>query len=277
MKNKQITIIGGYGLMGTLFSRLFSSLGHKVHKIGADDWVTAEEKLEKSDLVIISVPINLTPEIVKRTVPLIPKSCILADFTSVKTEPMLLMLSKHHGPVVGLHPMFGPTITSTNKQVIVYCDGREQESYQWLLDDFTNLGFTLKNMQATNHDLAMNFIQGVEHFLTFSLGTFLCHKNQHPEKLLEIASPIYLAKLLLLGRIFDQDPALYADIVMATPERIKLIKEFADWLSLWVNKLEENNKQEFITEFTKASQWMGKFTSEAQKISDNFLATDFIS
>jgi hypothetical protein len=64
---------------------------------------------------------------------------------------------------------------------------------------------------------------------------------------------------------------------MATPERIKLIKEFADWLSLWVRKLEENNKQEFITEFTKASQWMGKFTSEAQKISDNFLATDFIS
>ena len=31
------------------------------------------------------------------------------------------------------------------------------------------------------------------------------------------------------------------------------------------------NKQEFIEEFSKASQWMGEFTNYAQNISDNFL------
>lgn len=274
MKNKQISIIGGHGLMGSLFSRLLGSLGHNINKIGKNNWNEAPEILKSSDLVIITVPIEQTENIIHKAVGFISEKCLLADFTSLKVDPLMAMLSSHNGPVIGLHPMFGPTISSTKSQVIINCPGRDQHAAQWLLDDLGTLGFTLKKMSAREHDTAMNFIQGIEHFVTFSLGTFLHHKNQHPSKLLEISSPIYLTKLLLLGRIFDQSPELYADIIMAHPERIQLIAEFADWLQKWVKEIQSHDKDNFIAEFVNASRWMGEFTAKAQKVSDHFLNVD---
>lgn len=271
---KIITIVGGKGQMGELFCRLFESLGHVIHKIGSRDWDDARQYIAQSDLVIVSVPINRTGAIIEQVAALMPKQAILADFTSIKVDPLLAMLKHHSGAVIGLHPMFGPTITSTQSQVVVCCEGRYAEQSQWLLDNLVQLGFTLKQMTASEHDQAMSFIQGVEHFITFSLGTFLHHKNQHPEKLLEIASPIYLAKLLLMGRIFDQDPKLYADIIMANPTRIALIAEFAEWLQQWVHKLKADDKTAFIEEFSSATRWMGDFTKYSQNISDDFLNID---
>ncbi|MDD3265933.1 MAG: bifunctional chorismate mutase/prephenate dehydrogenase [Burkholderiales bacterium] len=272
--NKTITIIGGKGLMGELFTKLWQEIGYVVYQIGSTDWDKLPSSLAKSDAVIISVPIEKTTDIIKQITPLLPDNIILADFTSIKSTPLINMLREFSGSVIGLHPMFGSTINTPQNQVIVHCEGRNPEKCQWLIDSLSQIGFTLKSMEAAEHDEAMNFIQGIEHFLTFSLGTFLQHKNQHPEKLLEIASPIYLAKLLLMGRIFDQDPKLYADIIMADKSRLELIKEFSIWLNHWVQNLEQYNKEEFIAEFTKASQWMGKFTRYSQHISDKFLTID---
>ena len=271
MNKKNIVIVGGHGLMGQLFTRLFNNVGHNVVPIGRNDWQTAPDILAQADWVIICVPISITIETITKIAKYISKDCVLSDFTSIKVDPLLAMLREHAGPVLGLHPMFGPTINSTKNQVIVNCSGRYPEKISWIIELLTKLGFTIKPMEATLHDQAMSFIQGIEHFLTFSLGTFLHHKNQHPEQLMEMASPIYLAKLLLMGRIFDQDAALYADIIMADKSRIKLIKEFSQWLNHWVDELEKSNKQEFIKEFESARNWMGKFTSYSQEVSDTFL------
>lgn len=65
-----------------------------------------------------------------------PDDCILCDLTSIKAEPLAAMLEAHCGPVVGLHPMFGPDIPSMAKQVIICSDGRMPETYQWLLKQF---------------------------------------------------------------------------------------------------------------------------------------------
>ncbi len=271
MTTKVISIIGGFGQMGTLFSRLWQEQDYTVYSIGRKNWEDCDAELLQSDAVIVCVPIKDTIDTITKLSPRLNKKTILADFTSLKTEPLMAMLAEYTGPVVGLHPMFGPTINTPQNQIIAHCQGRNPEACQWLVDSLTKIGFTLKSMTAAKHDQAMNFIQGIEHFLTFSLGTFLYQKQEHPQDLLEIASPIYMAKLLLMGRIFDQDPSLYADIIMADKKRIELIKEFSLWLSQWVTQLEKYNKEEFIHEFKQASTWMGEFTAYAQRISDDFL------
>lgn len=271
MNTKTISIIGGFGQMGALFRKLWHEQGYIVHAIGRKNWDNCNTELAQSDAVIVCVPIKDTADIITKLAPRLHPTTVLADFTSLKSEPLLTMLAEYAGPVIGLHPMFGPTINTPQNQIIAHCQGRNPQACQWLIDSLAELGFTLKAMTATKHDQAMNFIQGIEHFLTFSLGTFLYHKQEHPQELLEIASPIYLAKLLLMGRIFDQDPSLYADIIMADKQRIQLIKEFSLWLSKWVTQLEKYNKEDFIAEFKQASSWMGDFTAYAQRVSDEFL------
>ncbi|MDE4949016.1 prephenate dehydrogenase/arogenate dehydrogenase family protein, partial [Francisella tularensis subsp. holarctica] len=73
-------------------------------KFDDNDWQPPEQKLANQDSVILSVPIYLTTEIIKRTIPYLYKGTILADYTSINQEPLDCMLANYDGPVVGLHP-----------------------------------------------------------------------------------------------------------------------------------------------------------------------------
>ncbi|MGL5800059.1 MAG: bifunctional chorismate mutase/prephenate dehydrogenase, partial [Plesiomonas sp.] len=118
---RPIVIIGGRGQLGQLFARLFTLSGYQVRVLDKDDWVNADALLDDAAMVLISVPISLTEAVIDRLQQL-PTDCILADLTSVKQAPLQAMLAVHRGPVVGLHPMFGPDLSSLAKQVIVYCN-----------------------------------------------------------------------------------------------------------------------------------------------------------
>ena len=48
--------------------------------------------------------------------------------TSRKADPLAAMLAAHPGPVMGLHPMCGPTVANLAKQVVVCCTGRSSPS-----------------------------------------------------------------------------------------------------------------------------------------------------
>lgn len=153
-----IVVVGGYGQLGGLFSKLFTLSGYEVRRLGSKDWDNAEAILDGAGLVVVTVPIHLTDTVIRRLGEL-PDNCILVDLTSVKTEPLQAMMEVHKGPVVGLHPMFGPDVSSLAKQVIAFCDGREPEAYQWLLEQFRIWGARLHRISAIEHDQGMTLIQ----------------------------------------------------------------------------------------------------------------------
>lgn len=132
---RSIVIVGGKGQLGRLFARMFTLSGYDVKILGSKDWDKADEMLSDAGMVVVTVPIHLTVGVIEKLHNL-PKDCILCDLTSIKSKPLKAMMEVHQGPVVGLHPMFGPDVPSLAKQVIVYCDGRGEEHYQWLLQQF---------------------------------------------------------------------------------------------------------------------------------------------
>ncbi len=266
---KLITIIGGYGQMGLLFTKLWQQQGFNVQSLDKDDWDNASTILQNSDLVVICVPINTTLNIINQVGIHLKTSTILADFTSVKTEPIEAMLKVHTGAVLGLHPMFGPTIENPDKQVVINCGGRGD--YQWVINSISQMGFMVTDMDAKTHDTAMDFIQGIEHFSTFVLGSFLKANNQLPDNLFSLASPIYQTKLALMGRIFDQDASLYADIIASDKTRLDKIEEYSKYFSNWIAKLQLAKRDEFIDEFIATRKWMGEFTHHSQIATDEFL------
>ena len=62
------------------------------------------------------MPINQTQQVIQ-SLDYLPKECILADVTSIKAQPLQAMLEVHDGPVVGLHPMFGPDAPGVVKRL----------------------------------------------------------------------------------------------------------------------------------------------------------------
>ena len=130
----KIVIVGGNGKMGRLFSRLFTLSGYQVESLEADEWQSKSPAIfADAGMVIISVPIHLTVDVIEQLPPL-PENCLLVDLASIKQAPLEAMLKAHNGPVLGLHPMFGPDVPSLAKQVIAYCEGRDLSHFEWLLE-----------------------------------------------------------------------------------------------------------------------------------------------
>lgn len=272
MTNKRICIIGGYGGMGQMTTKMLATLDeYEITLFGEKDWGNPQTKLSHQDIVLISVPIECTNDIIAKTAPLLDKGTILADYTSIKQAPMDAMLTHYDDTVLGLHPIFGPSIDSAEKQVIVYCEGRYPEKYQWFLDDLNKLGFTLEKMTAKAHDNAMAFIQGIEHFTVYCVGQFLEHKQVDIQQLRRIASPVYRMELNIIGRLFSQDPKLYADIIMSDPQREALIGEYATFIQNQANAVMASDKTHFVERFNQVKEWMGSFADKAYQESDKML------
>jgi prephenate dehydrogenase len=271
--HKRICIIGGNGEMGQMTQNIFNKYLPEYHLTIFDeiDWKNPKAKLANQDIVLLSVPIYLTNEIIKKTIPYLSEGTILADYTSIKQEPMETMLASYSGPVVGLHPIFGPTIASPANQVIVVCDGKQQQKYQYFIDDLAKIGFIIEKMTPQDHDQAMTFIQGIEHFSVYCLGMFLKHKNINIQKMLKLASPVYKMELNIVGRLFSQGPGLYSDIIMSDKQRQQTIAEFAEFVNLNAEKVSQGDKQTFIENFKAVKEWMGDFANQAYKDSDKLL------
>lgn len=267
---RSVVIIGGHGQLGRLFARMFELSGYQVKVLGSQDWHRADELLYDAGLVVVTVPIDLTVGVIEKLNQL-PSDCILCDLTSIKSKPLAAMLKVHSGPVVGLHPMFGPDVPSLAKQVIVYCDGRGAEQHQWLLDQFTIWGASLCAIDAQEHDQGMTLIQALRHFTSFVYGLHLSKVNPNIEQLLKLSSPIYRLELAMVGRLFGQDPNLYADIILSSQENIEMIGRFQHSLEQAVSLLKQGDKQGFVSQFSQVSDWFGDYSQQFMQESQHLL------
>lgn len=266
-----IVVIGGGGQLGGLFVRMFQASGYEVKILETKDWERADELFAGASAVIVSVPIHVTRDVIARLSAL-PEDCILADLTSIKESPLKAMLEVHSGPVVGLHPMFGPDVASFAKQVVVYSDGRGSEQYQWLLDQIGIWGAHLYAAPAGKHDHAMSLIQALRHFTSFAYGVHLAQEAPDLELLLDLSSPIYRLELAMVGRLFAQNPELYADIIMAQEDNLKMIRRYHQRFGQMLDMLERRDSQEFVREFQQVSEWFGDYAEQFLKESRNLLA-----
>lgn len=267
---RSVVIIGGHGQLGRLFARMFELSGYQIKVLGSQDWHRADELLHDAGLVVVTVPIDLTVGVIEKLNQL-PSDCILCDLTSIKSKPLAAMLKVHSGPVVGLHPMFGPDVPSLAKQVIVYCDGRGVEQYQWLLDQFAIWGASLCAIDAQEHDQGMTLIQALRHFTSFVYGVHLSKVNPNIEQLLKLSSPIYRLELAMVGRLFGQDPNLYADIILSSQENIEMIGRFQDSLEQAVSLLKQGDKPSFVSQFNQVSDWFGDYSQQFMQESQHLL------
>lgn len=267
---RSVVIVGGNGQLGGLFGRMFKLSGYEVKILGSQDWDKADEILDNAGLVVVTVPIHLTEGVIAKLGNL-PSDCILCDLTSIKSKPLQAMMNMHQGPVVGLHPMFGPDVPSLAKQVIVYSDGRGSESYQWLLNQFGIWGASLCQMDAAEHDHGMTLIQALRHFTSFAYGLHLSKENPNIDQLLKLSSPIYRLEIAMVGRLFAQDPNLYGDIILSSDENIEMIRRFHSRFGEALEILDGKDKAKFVDSFNQVSAWFGDYSQQFLQESQNLL------
>lgn len=262
-ESKHVLIVGARGGMGRLYSRIFEQSGHIVYKIDKHNWYELEEMAPKLDLAIVTVPINVTADVINRLAPKLNEDTILADFTSNKTDPIEIMKSAHSGPVLGLHPMHGPDVHNLSKQLMVACAGRDEAASQWLVEQSRLWGMRVIEADPQKHDHVMHLVQGLRHFVALLHGSFMKTYDLDPRDILDYSSPIYRGELMMTGRIFAQSAELYADIVFANEERRELLLKFIEHNDRLAQMVKEDDKKGFIKEFEAVTDFFGSFANQA--------------
>ena len=269
---KPVVIVGGRGGMGRLLDDHFRRSGWEVRILERDDWADAERIFSGAGTVIVSVPIEATEAVIREAAAKMPPDALLCDVTSVKTGPLKAMLAAHAGPVAGLHPMFGPDVTDFHAQVFVHSPGRNDAAAEPLLEQIRLWGGKIVRCSAEEHDRAMSIIQALRHFTTYAYGLFLARVRPDLGKLLELSSPIYRLELLMVGRLFAQDPHLYADIIMASKEKGELIRAYVESLAPEVERVLARDRDGFVERFLEARAYFGDWAPEFMRESGELLA-----
>jgi chorismate mutase/prephenate dehydrogenase len=263
MPGARILLVGGAGAMGRYLQRWFKGAGYEVRILDRGDWGAAAVLCDGIDLALLSVPIDRTAAVAHRLAPHLPSECLLCDITSLKAAPLEAMLAAHPGPVMGLHPLFGPSTTSMDKQVVITTSGRRAADCRWLLDQFADWGAIVIQADPVEHDEAMDVIQALRHFAAFTFGKFLFERRVALDRTLEFSSPIYRLELGMVGRLFAQDPALYSEIILATPGRRQLLRDYLGSLQDSLVLLETGDKTAFEALFRDIAAWFDPFSGQA--------------
>ncbi len=253
--------------MGRMFEQEFKKIGKKV--LISDETTLLDEKklLHQCEVIIISVPLGKSPEVIKRIKPLLHEDQLLSDFTSVKNN-VIPMMMETDASIISCHPMFG-NIADIKHQNIVILPVREGKflgKYQRL---YQELGLNVVIMKDwKKHDQSMSFIQGLMHFVHIVFTQTLHSKDVDLDTLLSICSPVYQANFAFACRILQRDPHLYTHILMDNPENVGMLKNFIKQANKSLKLIQKRDEATFKENFLTYREFLGEHAEEFSSQSD---------
>jgi chorismate mutase / prephenate dehydrogenase len=262
---RTVAVIGGSGQMGRCMANMFADLGHIVMVADVDTELTVDEAASVADVVIVSVPIDVTVNVIRRIGPRLRNDALLMDVTSTKVAPVQAMLESFGGSVIGTHPMFGPSVHSLQGQRVALCHGRGDEWLTWLKQMFRARGLVLVESTPESHDRAMSIVQVLVHFATEVMGHTLATLDIDLEETLQFASPVYLLELLMTARHFAQSSDLYAAIEMSNPDTPAVTDAFVEAAQRLKRIVFDKNDEAFDEMFAKVGDFFGPFRDQAME------------
>lgn len=218
------------------------------------------EAIKDADIVIYSVPISKTEEIITETLPYIKAWAIVADVTSMKKFPSIVMQAREDIIVIPAHPMFGPYIEQISWQVVILtAEKKSQESpeYKFLKNFLEMQQAKVHECTPEYHDKMMAVVQGLTHFNMFVVWETMKRLGISVQDSLNFVSPIYKLMISSVGRYLGQNPKLYADIQMYNDEILPVHEAFLETAKNFHLSVQSKNIQKFCGDIEEARDFFG--------------------
>ena len=252
--------------MGKMFEQRFTQAGFTVRVTGSKGVSQEPDLVQKSQLIIITVPIDKTIDVIRRITPYLRESHLLSDFTSIKSKVVPAMLETE-AQVISCHPIFGPMNDFTGQNVVL-CPARPGQFLDWYTSLYENLGLNVEVMDAEEHDSSMSFIQGLTHFIHIVFAQTLFSEKVDIKKLLAVCSPVYQANFAFLCRILSKDPHLYSCIQTENPKNSAILEAFIKNAQESLDLIKKKKVPLFEKNFMDYADYLGGFKYMADRQSD---------
>lgn len=257
VKQVVVGIIGIKGRFGQLLKSFFEQLGCKVIGCGKN-LIQKIGVVNDSEVVIFSVPIKDTPEVIRSVLPFLREDQLLMDVTSVK-QPAVEAMLESKAQVVGLHPMFRPEV-SFDGQTVVACPARLTTPYwkTWVVNMLAATGAKIKWSTPAAHDSYMTTVQVMPHLGNLASALLITESGISLSETLDFTSPFYRIALSQIGRLVSQDPGLYTSIVMENPETLTMLERRIAIEQRMAQMIRDKDQSAFEQLFVQAREHFGQ-------------------
>ena len=254
MKIIKVGIIGGTNGMGRWFAGLLRKEGCTVHVCGRKTKLQIIDLARLCNVIVVAVPISATADIIKQVGPMLTRETLLMDLTSLKKEPMKLMLANSKAEVIGCHPLFGPQLKDVSGQNVILCPARGKKWLGWLKGVFKKNKLAIWEATPEKHDKMMAIVQALNHFNTITLGMALAKTNIKLSEINKFSTPIFRTKLDIIKKVFVDSPDMYVDIITGNPETGKMLDIYEKVLKDIRGEIKSGNREKSKKAIQKAAK-----------------------
>ena len=271
-----VGIIGGTdGLGKTLiyyfkdeFDVYITGRDHKKGRTVADEldvtYIESNEGLANiSDMLIVSVPIQHTCDVIREVAPYMKEGTVMVDVTSVKEGPSKTMAEVLPDTIeyIPTHPIFGPRTTRLDNQVIVLTPDKKGKWYDKVYRYLESKNMRVIETTAEKHDFMMSIVQVLTHFSFISTASAIEKLKVDLSETEDYESPIYNLMIDMIARIVSQNPYLTYNIQSMNSNGPKVRNTFADAVIELRDAINNKDDEKFMDIAINATKHMGDITN----------------
>ena len=212
-----------------------------------------------SDILIISVPINNTSDVIREVAPFMKEESVLMDVTSIKEEPSKTMAEVLPEKVeyIPTHPIFGPRTTRLDNQIIVLTPDKKGKWYDKVYRYLESKNMRIIETTAEKHDYMMSIVQVLTHFSFISTASTIEKLKVNLDETEDYESPIYNLMIDMIARIVSQNPYLTYYIQSMNSNGDKIRNTFAEAAIELRDVINSGDDEKFVEIAINATKHMG--------------------
>ena len=215
----------------------------------ADEVTTLQEAAEKSDVVILSIPVDAAKNIISELLEVIPEHGVVADMGSTKAG--ICQVVSHHpkrGRFVASHPIAGTENTGPQAAfdslfqgkpaIICEREKSDKDALQLVEDLYAALDMPLIYMEAMEHDLHLAYVSHLSHITSFCLGFTVLEVEKDEKNIFDLAGSGFAST----ARLAKSSPEMWAPIFEQNKDHLlRVMDEYMKNLSAFKTMIESDD------------------------------------
>ena len=225
--------------MGRWFVRYFVDQGHEVvvSDIERDSAESVAEStgarlaednfgaVEKADLVVVAVPIEVTPRVLGEISAALDPSATVMEISSLKSSviPVLGEIAERGVTTLCVHPLFGPGVERPVGERVALIPVSDPASE---LGSAKRIfpGAEIVVVDVEEHDRAMAMTLSLPHYLNIAFASVIGEEDLNVLK--KLGGTTFALQLVLAEAVMTEDPDLYASIQMGNVYAVEYQERF---------------------------------------------------
>src|SRR6056300_178736 len=228
----------------------------KVVELGIIDHKATMEDLSKADVVILSIPVDVSVPVLVDVLDRISEKCLVFDAGSIK-EPICEAVKNHPNRknFLACHPIAGTEFSGPEAaleglykdKTMIIC---EVEATAFKLQEkavelFRAIGMRIRYMNAKSHDKHIAYVSHLSHISSFMLGKTVIEKEKNERDIFDMAGSGFESTV----RLAKSSPAMWTPIFKQNKENvIETLEEYINNLQHFKELMQQDNFSEIFNE-----------------------------